>query len=163
MSGSLFSLRMQGVALFSVLTFCNPLMAQQAPAESQPATTVPDGMCFTQDNNQFDLARGDVYRNGKIKIKFNGWQNVVANYHENRKTYTVAGGTLQLETNLAFVQNTVLDPVYIRSQHWEWPAIDSKGTTDLCPGVEIELVCSSNELPANEPDAYGLHCKLTQF
>lgn len=160
-------------ALMAFVAFCNPLAVQAAyaqdaptPAQDAPPAILQPGMCLTKDNNTFVLSRQQVYRDGKFKIKFNGWENVTATYHQDIDKYLVTGGTLNLESNMSFVKSSILDPTWIVKNHQEYVGLDFKGQSDLCPGVEIELNCGSNALPAeHHPLAadFSLSCTISQF
>jgi hypothetical protein len=113
--------------------------------------------CLERNNDHFSLGQGQVYTNGKLKLRINGWTInhsgplTAADVHkmtsEEISRYAAAAGhnDLDMRSNAAGFNGGGFDNTGFR-------------TTDngnLCPGIELTLVCSLNQSTWS--------CKVSEF
>jgi len=105
------------------------------------------GQCLDRNNDNFSMAQGDVYTNGKLKLRINGWTinharaltaaDIAKMSSKEIDAYASAAGhnDLDMRSNAAGFNGGGFDDTGFKAT--------DRG--NLCSGVELTLVCRLNQ------------------
>jgi hypothetical protein len=96
--------------------------------------------CLERNNDDVELSHNEVYTNGKLKFKIEGWYTE-GTYMQGRLTSGIDVNNVLIKSNSKALNGKHFLKKYY--QHGEMTTTD----TELCPGVEITITCTGSGDP----------------